>query len=407
MIRPSFRRRAGKVYHVNNNGGSNSNTGLAASKAFSTIQKAADVSAPGDTVLIHAGNGYTTSIYMIDIETSGTADAWITYMAFPGDRPVLTTTSASDGSASFNNVVINIYANYIAIDGLVLDGTTSTGLTEGISFGFYNYTNVYHHLKVTNCEVKNMGGDGIAPHTCDYVTISGCVVHGCGSRQTNGPVGIHPGSFVAFDSAPGYHNYIVNNICYNNMQQAGTIIDGEGILVDDMRNSVNGGTAYTQKTLVANNLCFYNGSCGVGTFRSSNVDIVHNTCWGNQRNLSNGEISITGAPGTDTGVYVYNNVVYADTGKTQLQNQMGADGHFDYNCRYGGVAGATGAHDVAADPQFVNPASDAAAANFHLQSGSPARNAGTASYGVANDLAGVARPIGGGYRSEEHTSELQ
>ncbi|MEH2059107.1 MAG: right-handed parallel beta-helix repeat-containing protein, partial [Nostoc sp.] len=78
----------GKTYYVSGTGNDN-NSGLSTSSAFRTIQKAADLTSPGDTVLIMNGL-YTNSPKagsVVSIKRSGTANAWIRYKAYPGNSP--------------------------------------------------------------------------------------------------------------------------------------------------------------------------------------------------------------------------------------------------------------------------------------------------------------------------------
>ncbi|MEH1833050.1 MAG: right-handed parallel beta-helix repeat-containing protein, partial [Nostoc sp.] len=79
---------APKTYYVSGTG-NDQNSGLSTSSAFRTIQKAADLTNPGDTVLIM--NGVYTNLAkagsVISIKRSGTANAWIRYKAYPGHFP--------------------------------------------------------------------------------------------------------------------------------------------------------------------------------------------------------------------------------------------------------------------------------------------------------------------------------
>jgi predicted outer membrane repeat protein len=100
-------------------------------------------------------------------------------------------------------------------------------------------------------------------------------------------------------------------------------------------------------------------------------------------------------------IYVYtgtvgitNTIVASYT--TGIQ-QMGGAVYEDYNLFFlpdalDKASAVGGAHDVAGDPLFVNPAGD----NYHLAAGSPAIDTG-ANVGVATDLDGVTRPQGNGY----------
>jgi hypothetical protein len=77
-----------KNYYVSGTG-NDSNSGLSISRPFLTIQKASNLSNPGDTVFVM--NGTYTNIYsdVVTIKRSGSADKWIVYTAYPGHHPVL------------------------------------------------------------------------------------------------------------------------------------------------------------------------------------------------------------------------------------------------------------------------------------------------------------------------------
>jgi parallel beta-helix repeat protein len=95
------------------------------------------------------------------------------------------------------------------------------------------------------------------------------------------------------------------NICYSNELHVATgaesggsgntLTDGNGIIIDSMRDSrknalikhqldKNGPKEpYRGRTLIENNLVYNNGGRGVHVFRSEKVDVINNTCYGNQR----------------------------------------------------------------------------------------------------------------------------
>ncbi|HET6383095.1 MAG TPA: DUF1565 domain-containing protein [Armatimonadota bacterium] len=84
--------RSHEIYYVDAATGDDSNPGTAA-RPWRTIQKAANTLEPGDTVLVSDGlyveNG-APSGGGVEITHSGAPGAWITYKAFPGAHPRVT-----------------------------------------------------------------------------------------------------------------------------------------------------------------------------------------------------------------------------------------------------------------------------------------------------------------------------
>jgi|SRR5580700_170256 len=78
------------TYYVSSITGSDNNAGTSASAPFASLQAAANVVKPGDTVQVMNGT-YTAPFYAdaLDITTSGTATAPITFEAAPGQTPVI------------------------------------------------------------------------------------------------------------------------------------------------------------------------------------------------------------------------------------------------------------------------------------------------------------------------------
>lgn len=84
---PTSKKSSRVTYHVRENGGDDNNSGVSFSLAFTTIQKAADMAQPGDTILVYEG------VYRERVKPprGGTSDSTrITYLARPGDHVLIT-----------------------------------------------------------------------------------------------------------------------------------------------------------------------------------------------------------------------------------------------------------------------------------------------------------------------------
>src|ERR1700690_2456318 len=99
------------TYYVSSITGSDNNAGTSSTAPLATLQDAANLVKPGDTVLVMNGT-YTSPGSggdVLDITTSGTASAPITFEAAPGQTPVI------DSSGAWN--AVNIEASYIVLSG--------------------------------------------------------------------------------------------------------------------------------------------------------------------------------------------------------------------------------------------------------------------------------------------------
>jgi hypothetical protein len=410
-------------YYVSALTGSDSNNGIASNAAFKTIQKAADLTSPGDTVFIM--NGTYSEVYtrysihrtVMYISRSGTAEGFITYINYPGHKPKI-----SGENCIWNCVLIR--ANYIRFEGIELEGPNhsitykqaramydyyvngenldwyligtmnTNGLTLGFNLGTEQRT-IFHHIEVKNCIIHDFpGGNGASD--CDYITFENNLVYNnswYGMYATSGISIFH--SHDIDDNTVDYKNFVRGNICHNNktlIPWAGRdyLSDGNGIIIDDNRNTqVIGGIPYNGKTLVENNVSYNNGGSGIHAYNSNNVDIINNTAYNNGTVVAYPEIY--GQDGTN--VNIYNNIMYARTGGACNSNAAGTT--YDFNIYYNGPASRQGANDLVADPKFVKLAFDATA-DFKLRTTSPAINSGTNVAGKFSpvDINGVARPVG-------------
>lgn len=394
------------TYHVWP-GGDNTD-GRSRVTAFHTLQQAADVAGPGDTVLIGAGT-YTNATdvpsalhpdkkpesEVLWITRGGTADAWLEFAAHPGEKPLI----------KFNGwggIKIAGSAAYVAIRGLTVEGNNdhvtlieartqeTTRKAEarfsgnGIEIdGRRSGAAKPHHIRIVGNTIRKCGGGGIAVIQADYLTIEDNIVHACAwySPFANSAISLYQN--WNYDDSPGYRNVIARNRCYDNRSlvlwlYASTpkLSDGNGIIVDDSRNTQNNSTLgrYRGRTLVANNLVFNNGGSGMHAYESDHVDFVNNTAWHNGHVVGYPEISA----GDSSDVRILRNIMSARPGGRCNSNHNNTDVIYDYNIYHGGTTAVRGPHDLVAEPQFVAPHTVLELADFRLQPTSPARDSGGA-----------------------------
>jgi parallel beta-helix repeat protein len=363
---------------------------------WATLQRAAEVVNPGDTVIVRAG-----TYAGFDLDRDGTAAARITFSAEPGALIDARNARTPDG--------INLEgADYIVIEGFEVRGVTRAGIRS--------VTN--HHVTIRNNLADSNGRWGIFTGFSDDLLIE--------NNTTSRSVAEH-GIYV---SNSGDRPVIRGNISFLN-RAAGIHMNGD---------LSQGGDGLITGALVERNTIYENG---VGGGSGLNADGVQNSRFQNNLIYDNHASGISlyqidGAAGSSGNVVVNNTIIQAadarwalniqdgSTGNTVLNNILYNNHSFrgsidissdslpglvsDYNVvmsRF--VIGdsnvqslaqwrtTTGQdqHSIVATPAqlFVSASGD----DYHLSPTSPALNAGTAMQAPPIDLEGRARPQGSGF----------
>src|ERR1700690_339264 len=240
------------TYYVSSIVGSDNNAGTSSSAPLASLQTAADLVKPGDTVEVMNGTYVGTAPGggdVLDISTSGTASAPITFEAAPGQTPII------DSSGGWN--AINIEASYIVVKGFTVVGDAanytlqsalagySTGSSSldgnGIGINPGSGASLPNHITIEDNTVYNEPGGGIFTEGADYVQILNNVVHNNANWSAFGNSGISVSTSANSDTQSGVHDIISGNLVYDNAQLvptngAGGITDGEGIILDTNPN---------------------------------------------------------------------------------------------------------------------------------------------------------------------------
>ncbi len=406
-------------YYVSSSAGNNSFNGLTPSTAKQTLgwfSWSTTFLQPGDTVFVMAGtytNG-TSSSAVLALRASGSSASPIVITNFPNHAPLLSFNSWS--GISLSESVHDIVINGLRIRGNNANITLADALNQpnscanpgGSPNPIYNGNGItidgrngkhIHHVTISNCEIFECGGGGIASMESDYLTYQNNTIYNTSWYALYGTSGISNLNSWNYDShsTVAYSNIVRNNICYGNEMfvpwiAVCDITDGNGIIIDsEVGNNPLGN--YTGKTLIENNVVYKNGGRGIALYKSDNVDIINNTCFFNCRSdsISDGEITIN----TAVNARVFNNIMYARTGeranyKNAASTNFSSGNNLVYN--YSAVS-FTSANDlIAINPQFT----DTALSNFTLSASSPAINAGSNVAGQfsSKDINGVSRPQG-------------
>lgn len=185
------------------------------------------------------------------------------------------------------------------------------------------------------------------------------------------------------------------------------ITDGEGIIIDTNMNSSASGSgitysAYTRRTLIANNIIYGNGSSAILVFASSHVDIVNNSTFGNVHApaatsyatpTGRGELGFA----TASDVNAFNNILYSFAGQNPFVQSVCANCIVDFNLYFNGanIGASNGSNDLNADPLYLNPTSlDLTKVDLSLIGGSAAIDSGTSMLAPPIDYTGAPRPQG-------------
>ena len=388
--------------------GSDSNSGKSEVQAFRSIQKAADFVKAGETVYIMNGTYTNTPINnLVTVKSSGLPNSWITFTAYPGHHPVLKFDSWTGvfmgGGISYIRIsdleVIGNNANITLAYAQSQQTNTSNGATGGSGIAVDARTGGHsHHIDILRNKVHDCGGGGISAIQSDYIKVDNNIVYNNAWYSIWANSGISIYQAYNSDSFTGYKNYITNNISFNNREYlpwitTGTITDGNGIIYDDSKNTQNNSALgkYNGRTLIANNVVFNNGGSGIHSYSSEHVDIINNTAYLNNQTPENNGGQIFANDSAD--VKIYNNILQSSPSKKINTNWNNTNVTVDYNMYFGSAQiDVKGAHDIIADPQFINPTTDPSQVNLNVKNTSPAIDKGAPFAEVSADINGTQRP---------------
>jgi hypothetical protein len=319
-------RAVGTSYYVSGTGDDDAD-GLSRRTAFRTLQRASDLTNPGDTVWVMDGtytrtkdqytqgsDGVNSDILRID--RSGEPDNYIRYRAAPGHEPLI----KLDG----NYAGIQISAAYILIEGMTVQGYNSTidpaeamrrallpkeRIDEALYSSDFQGNGIFafpregrqpHHLIIRKNEVFEVPGTGIAANGADYVRVENNISHHNNYYSPYANSGISFYQSRDIDEYTGTKFFIRKNVSYRNENKVPfwfsneddpskrVISDGNGFIVDDMRKTQDPANppVYGGGFLFENNLAFDNGGKGFNIFESDNVTIRQNATYQNARTVS-------------------------------------------------------------------------------------------------------------------------
>jgi hypothetical protein len=357
--------------------GNDSNAGTS-SAPFLTIQRAANLVNPGDTVIVEdgvytgVGTGtscaLSTSRPVVCLSRAGSSSAWVTFKARNRGKAIVD----GQNNTSTHGFRFLSGANYIRIEGFQIRGVGST--TNGAS-GILIYSGG-HDVEIVNNEIHSIGrlctdhqyGMNAIFVQNARVTIDGNRIHkigrfaagesGCNPSTTNYQNHDH-GIYIngkSDGSAPGASDIVVKNNEFYNLQR------GWGIQVYP---------ALVDRLQILNNTFAFENPYRDGHIifaASTSNAVVQNNIFFRPRT-----VALNFNAGTHTAMDVSNNIVY---GASLMKS----------------VSGVTAANNQVTDPLFVNAATSPY--DFQLTAPSPAVNQGLTQQEVTDDFAGKARSDG-------------
>jgi hypothetical protein len=375
---------------------------------YTNISQAANNAQPGDTILISGG----TYKERVLVAQSGTAGKPITFTGKPGEKVII------DGGRGVQPIAPGSFSggfyikgrNYITISNLELRNWDSTAIwaeqvrdltvdrvvASNTSHGGIvvvggpidpvtrKTTGSSYNVKVTNSDVSrtNMVGTGADHESLSIANTDGFEISGNKVYDS-----LEEGIDVKYFAKNGtvHHNETWGNAGPNIYIDAASNIKVYNNISRNLTNGTKHGISiaaeivgaqfvdidakHTTNIEVFNNLIYNNAFCGIGFYAEpggtiSNVKIFNNTFY-NNKHASICQWAVTSIGGTNV---IRNNIFAGPVMGIDLPASVLSSFTIDRNLFSITPSGFKGTDAQVGDPRFVN----AAAADFHLQAGSPA-----------------------------------
>ena len=338
--------------------GSDSNPGTS-DLPFGTIQRAANVVNPGDTVIVLAGTYTDTdgNNEVVSLNRGGNSSAYVTFRSEPQGAAKI------DGQNNRTGYGWRFHAGYIRVEGFEVTGTSKTGFT-GYHSNIHVVSNHIHHIG-RECADDFYGRAGLffASPATQYL-IEGNVIHDIG-RYAPGENDCQPTNKYYQNHDHGIYLKAVNdftiqnNILYNNKRGWGLQLLGTSSGIHVYHNTFAFANPYRPGHIIISDQAVSSSQIINNIFYQPKAGAI---AWYGPSSLSNIEVN--------------SNITYGG----QISVLYGNDSPLL------GVIFSSNLDQT--DPHLVNPSSF----DFHLQSGSPAINVGMPLSQVTMDHSGVSRP---------------
>jgi hypothetical protein len=338
----------------------NSGTSPSAPKSFFG---AANATQPGSVLCLLGGTYNLSSSFTPP--NSGSPSAWIVYKNYDSTPVNFVFTGPPNANSIFRITNGGSFPSggpaYLEFRGLDLNGQGNSGDAF--------WCGGTHHLRFISNTMHDTGGSGVASRDCDYLTADHNLIYHNGYMPSSTSVpqwygwtsGISFNSDQWFDSYPGFHNIISNNIVVGEFDSSSNHTDGNGIILDLSSGSYDPSTANTPPALIVNNVVYGNGGRCILGYVVTNFWFVNNTCFKNDLDtLENNFGSFTAADSHDG--YMSNNIAVAISSNHPSYEQSGpvSNLHYFQNLSFGSspnFSPSDPSQFSQADPLFFSPPS--------------------------------------------------
>jgi parallel beta-helix repeat protein len=179
--------------------------------------------------------------------------------------------------------------DYMIVDGFEIDGGNLGLTSNAFSYGTGLLAGG-HHFQALNNLIHDCGAAGIAANEKDWYVIQGNTVYNNSffSPFHSSGIVVYEARKVSFtataaDNAATYHIIVQNNVAHDNFERyvPEDHSDGNGIILDDFKNTQTTNVAYPYKSLIQNNTSYDNGGSGIHVFETDNVTVTNNIAFTN------------------------------------------------------------------------------------------------------------------------------
>ncbi|MDQ3140950.1 MAG: right-handed parallel beta-helix repeat-containing protein [Bacteroidota bacterium] len=380
-------------------------------EALKSLQRAADLTEPGDTVYVMEGEYRSQDAQaVLKISVSGTEQKWIVYKNYQHHKPIIFSSQLA--------AILLIKVAYIAVDGFEITADPLSESKLKMTSKPADYTNKMsgiliersfnadlscHHIRIHNNEIHGCFGGGIFLHNTDYIHILYNKIYDNGHYSSSNNSGIRIIQAQEYDHLDIYHNQIIGNYIYNqrrfHIEEAADVecdrqVNGSGICLQNFTNhsKMVSGNEKRSKTLITNNIIYNNGGIGLFLNYINYVDAVNNTFYKNNlsKDIRCGEVFIRAASHCN----VFNNIIYSNPSEPGSQYSSVAEVYFKNNMYYNYSRFDEGENDMIGDPGFVNVEINNSLPDFHLKEKSAAIDVGLNEIFTATDFDGNPRKKG-------------